>query len=120
MADIMGSEGLARHQWRKHGTCSGLTSGAYFDLSRAAYAAISRPEVLRQITGTLQVRPTVIEAAFLAANPGMKPDQITITCKARRIQEARICLTRDLELRDCAADVVRDCALQSAEIGGIR
>ena len=120
MADIMGSAGLAWHQWRKHGTCSGLSATDYFAVSRTAYNSVNRPEVLRRITCTMQVRPTVIEDAFLEANPGMAPDQITVTCKARRIQEARICLTRELELRDCAADVIRDCDLTRAEIGAIR
>lgn len=120
MADIMGSGGLALYQWRKHGVCSGLSSEEYFDLARRAYDAIARPEVLRRITGTFRVDPTVIESAFLEANAGMERDQITITCKSGRIQEARICLTKALDLRDCGPDVVRDCTLRSAEISGIR
>ena len=43
MADIMGTPGLAWHQWRKHGVCSGLSARAYFDLSRRAYNSITRP-----------------------------------------------------------------------------
>lgn len=120
MADIMGSGGLAWHQWRKHGVCTGLSSEAYFDLARQAYGAVTRPEVLRRITGTLRIDPAVIESAFLEANTGMEPDQITITCKSGRIQEARICLTRDLGLRDCGPDVLRDCTIPRAEISGIR
>lgn len=120
MADIMGSGGLAWHQWRKHGVCTGLSAEAYFDLARRAYGAVTRPEVLRRIKGTLRVDPAVIESAFLEANAGMEPDQITITCKSGRIQEARICLTRELGLRDCGADVVRDCTLPGAQISGIR
>jgi len=37
-----------------------------------------------------------------------------ITCKDTRIQEARICLTKDLEPRRCGADVIRDCTLDRA------
>jgi ribonuclease T2 len=36
---------------------------------------------------------------------------LTVTCRAGRVQEVRICLTRDLEPRDCAPDVARDCTL---------
>ncbi len=120
MSDIMGTGGLAWHQWRKHGVCSGLSSADYFDLSRRAYAQVTRPGVMRKIKGTLRVSPAAIEAAFLEANAGMQADQVTITCKSHRIQEARICLTKDLELRDCGRDVVRDCSLRGAEITGIR
>ena len=62
----------------------------------------------------------VIEEAFLEANPDMDADQITITCKAGRIQEARICLTRDLKLRSCGQDARRDCAMQDALFDSIK
>ena len=47
MSDIMGTPGLAWHQWKKHGTCAGLSSADYYALSRAAYAKVTRPEVFR-------------------------------------------------------------------------
>jgi ribonuclease T2 len=120
MADIMGTSGLAWHQWRKHGVCSGLSSSDYFALSREAYAKISRPEVFRALERTVTLPASLIEEAFLAENEGLAPDQITITCKSGYIQEARICLTRDLELRDCGRDVVRDCAMTNAQFDPMR
>ncbi|SEW38295.1 ribonuclease T2 [Cognatiyoonia koreensis] len=120
MADIMGTSGLAWHQWRKHGVCTGLDSVDYFALSRLAYETISRPEVFRQLKDPVTLPAAVVEEAFLEANPLLSPNQITITCKDRFIQEARICLTRDLELRDCGADVVRDCTLEDARLDPIR
>ena len=33
MLDIMPSRSLVRHQWNKHGTCTGLGGDAYFDAS---------------------------------------------------------------------------------------
>jgi len=62
----------------------------------------------------------VIEDAFLAANPDLEADQITITCKSNYIQEARVCLTRDLEYRDCGRDVIRDCTMTNAQFDPIR
>ncbi len=109
MADIMGSGGLAWHQWRKHGRCTGLSYADYFALSREAYGSVERPEVLRRVEEALRLDPLVIEEAFLEANPDLAPDGITITCRDGRIQEARICLTRSLEPRTCGADVIRDC-----------
>ncbi|PUB10835.1 ribonuclease T2 family protein [Yoonia sediminilitoris] len=120
MADIMGTSGLAWHQWRKHGVCSGLSSDDYYALSRQAYTQITRPEVLRKLDKTVTLPATLIEEAFIRDNPAIAPDQITITCKNGYIQEARICLTRDLEPRDCAADVVGDCSLEDALFEPIR
>lgn len=114
MVDIMGSAGLARHEWRTHGTCTGLSPQDYFATSRQAYDAVIRPRSLRQRGGGDHINPSEIEAAFVAANSGMTPDQITVTCKAGRIQEVRICLTKDLRLRDCAPDARRDCSLSGA------
>ncbi len=120
MADIMGTSGLAWYQWNKHGVCAGLDSADYYALARVAYEKVTRPEVLRQVNRDITLPANLIEAAFLRANPDLAADQITITCKDNAIQEARICLTRDLAFRDCGSDVIRDCTLQSAAFAPIR
>lgn len=109
MAATMGSDTLAGHQWRKHGTCSGLSGRDYLALSRQAFEGVRRPAVLERVETPLRIAPSVVEAAFLEANPGMEPDGVTITCRDGRILEARICLTRALEPRSCAPDAARDC-----------
>ncbi len=120
MADIMGTSGLAWHQWNKHGVCSGLDSEDYYALSREAYGRVTRPEVLRRLSDPITLPATLIEEAFIAENPALEPDQITITCRDGYIQEARICMTRDLEFRDCGRDVVRDCTMQDARFEPVR
>ncbi len=120
MADIMGTSGLAWHQWKKHGTCAGLSAAQYFDTSREAYARINRPEILRRLSEPVRIAPQVVEQAFLEANPDLRPDQITITCRDGHIQEARICLTRALEPRQCGRDVIRDCSAKNALFTPIR
>lgn len=119
MADIMGTGGLAWYQWKKHGRCSGLSSAEYFALAREAYGAVVRPEILRNLPREMSLPASVIESAFLEANEGLVADGVTVTCKAGRIQEVRICLTKDLEPRECGVDVVRDCR-GSALMGAMR
>lgn len=120
MEDIMGSDGAAWYQWKKHGRCSGLAATAYYETARTAYRAITIPEVFRKLNRDVTLPATVVEEAFLEANPGLTRDEITITCKGERIQEARICLTKDLVPRNCGADVARDCTLQKAKMDAIR
>lgn len=120
MADIMGTSGLAWHQWRKHGVCSGLSPANYFALSRRAYNSINRPPIFRKIDQTMRLPASVIEEAFLEANPEWEADMVTITCKQGYIQEARICLSRDLAPVPCGQDVVRDCTLNDALFDPVR
>lgn len=44
VADIMGTNGLAWHQWNKFGSCSGLSPDDYFALARAAYDRVMPPK----------------------------------------------------------------------------
>ena len=120
MADVMGSGDLAWYQWRKHGRCAGLSSPDYFALARDAYEQVQRPEVLRRLTREVTLPATLIEDAFLEANPDLSADQITVTCRQNRIQEVRICLTRDLDYRRCGEDVIRDCTALSAGFAPLR
>lgn len=120
MADIMGGAGLAFYQWKKHGRCSGLSPEAYFRTARQAFERVTIPELFRRVDRPLTLPASVIEEAFLEANPGLARDQITITCKDGLIQEARLCLTRDLQPRRCGPDVIRDCRLQDAVLEPVR
>ncbi|MEM8956883.1 MAG: ribonuclease T2 [Pseudomonadota bacterium] len=120
MVDIMGSAGLARHQWRKHGRCSGLDGAEYLDLSRDAYESVTRPPVLRRLDQDVTLPASVIEEAFLEANPAMRPDMLTVTCRDGQIAEVRVCLSKALVPRNCGADVVRDCQLDDAAFAPIR
>ena len=120
MADIMGSSGLAWYQWNKHGVCSGLSASEYFAQSRLAYEAINRPEVLRRLESDLRLPAEVIEEAFLEENPQLSDGMATVTCREGRVQEMRICLTRDLEPRACGSDVAQDCSLDDALFSPMR
>ena len=120
MADIMGTGGLAWHQWRKHGACSGLSSEDYYALSRKAYASVTRPPIFRKLDKPIKQPASVVEAAWLKNNPQLEADGLTITCKQGYIQEARICFSRDLKPVPCGQDVVRDCTMKDAMFDPVR
>ena len=120
MADIMGSSGLAWYQWKKHGRCAGLPARDWYATMRRAYGAVTIPEVFEGLNRSVTLPASVVEDAFLESNPGLKPDQITITCDDGMVQEVRLCLTKDLQPRRCGADVIRDCKLRDAVMTPIR
>ncbi|OLS52967.1 ribonuclease T2 family protein [Rhodovulum sulfidophilum] len=114
LAELTGSPPAAWHQWKKHGRCSGLSAGDYAAAARRAYEAVSRPAAFGKLTAPVRLPAGVVEEAFLQANPGLLPDMLTVTCKAGRIREVRICLTKALRPRPCAPDTVEDCELRDA------
>ncbi len=120
MADLMGGAGPAFYQWKKHGRCSGLSAPDFYQTARKAHAAVMTPDLFKQVSRPLSLPASVIEDAFLEANPALQRDQITITCKNGLIQEVRICLTRDLGFRRCGDDVIRDCRLRDAVLEPVR
>lgn len=120
MADLMGSGGLAWYQWRKHGACSGLRAGEYFDLAREAYESIMYPPLLESLDREVRLPAALIEEAFLRENPQLSADGVTVTCRSGMIQEVRVCLTRDLDPRPCAPPVARDCTLENALFQPVR
>ena len=120
MADIMGSSGLAWYQWKKHGRCSGLSGEAYYALSRRAYNSVTRPAVFRKLDKSVRLPASVVEDAFLKANPQLEKDMLTITCRDGYIQEARVCLSKSLDPVPCGRDVIRDCTLKNAVFDPVR
>lgn len=114
--DLTESRGLLAYQWRKHGRCAGVSAERYLAASRAAVEAVTIPPSLDRIARDLRVDAKVIEAAFLEANPEMDRDGVTVKCRDGRFSEVRICLTKDLALRRCGRDVVRDCRQSGLEL----
>ena len=43
--------------------------------------------------------PDELEDAFITINPGLRPT-ISVTC-SRRLNEVRVCMSKDLEFRAC-------------------
>ncbi|PLX38774.1 MAG: ribonuclease T [Hyphomicrobiales bacterium] len=101
LLDIMPSQNLIFHEWRKHGTCTGLAPDAYFTLLRNARDKVRIPPAFDRIEKYVMVSPGAVESAFRKANPGLDGDEIAVTCDRRRLREVRICFTRDLEFRAC-------------------
>jgi len=120
MIDVMGSSGLAWHQWKKHGSCTGLSARNYYRLARVAYEQVNRPAIFRKLTKDIKLPARVVEQAFMEANSKLLQNQITVTCKTGYIQEVRLCLTRDLKPRKCGVDVIHDCTLPKAIMAPVR
>jgi ribonuclease T2 len=107
MLDIMPSERLVFHEYRKHGTCSGLGVDGYFDLARGLYGKVRIPEryVGMRDTRTF-VSPDEVIRDFVEANPGLRPDMVAVSCggPGNRLKEVRVCFDKGGEYRTCGAN----------------
>ena len=121
MLDVMPSPGLIAHEWRKHGTCSGLKADVYLRIVRKLYEKIRVPEEFVAPDKPRMVAPHEVEAAFMAANKGLDADEISTLCDGRRLQEVRICLKKDLSaFAKCPEVERRSCRLERAYMPAAR
>lgn len=120
MLDLMPSPGLVRHEWRKHGTCSGLGPRGYFDKVRAAMEKVVIPEPYRTAERARDASPADVERAFVDANPRLRPAMIAVGCKGGDLSEVRICMTKELEFRPCAEVDRRACRADRVSLPAAR
>ena len=107
--DIMPDRGLAAHTWRKHGSCSGLDPQDYFEAMRAAFERVRIPREFVALAADGSMSAQAIETAFIAANPGLESSGAAVSCGDGWFEEMRICLTRELDFRDCEEVDARGC-----------
>jgi ribonuclease T2 len=118
---VFPDEGLARHQWRRHGTCSGLSPDQYFRDVRRAREQVRLPERFRSLSRDVAMTPIEIERAFADANPGLRPDMMAIACRRGVLQEVRICMSKDLRgFRRCPEVDRSGCGVSEIRVNATR
>jgi ribonuclease T2 len=117
LRDLYPDDGLARHEWRAHGACSGKSPTGYFADVRAARDAVAIPPELKAPSQDQTLSPLDVQRAFFAANPRLRPGMMAVTCQRGALQEARICLSRDLrDFVPCPEAAGRGCRSQSMSV----
>jgi ribonuclease T2 len=104
MRDIMPSKNLIIHEYRVHGTCSGLDPAQYFGVARELYERVSVPVSFLAPDADRLVSPDEIEREFLGANLWLKPEMISVTCRGANLLDVRVCFGRDLFPRSCGVN----------------
>jgi len=104
MLPLMPDAGLIQHEWKTHGTCSGLTAADYFALIRKAVDAVRIPDMLKAPGNEAHASPPDIESQFARANSTRKEDFRT-SCPSNELREVRACLTKDAKLMACPTNV---------------
>jgi ribonuclease T2 len=109
LVDLM-PKSLAMEQWASGGVCTGLRAAAYFDLARDAIATVVIPPELTRPGVPERLTPRQIEQMFVAANPGMPADGLSVACRQGVFAGVSVCLTRGLGFRSCGEARAGSCS----------
>lgn len=105
--------GLRQHEWKKHGTCSGLAPGAYFSLLDREFRQLKWPPLLQPQGRDATVERSLIVHEFRRLNPGFPERGVVLRCDGRGrpplLSEIRVCLTPAGEPAACAANFKPNC-----------
>ncbi|HLH49360.1 MAG TPA: ribonuclease T2, partial [Roseiarcus sp.] len=118
---VFPDESLARYEWRKHGTCTGLSPEGFFATARRARDAIVVPEAFKWPRQEQNLAPRDIERAFIAVNPGLRFEAMAVTCRGGELQDVRFCLSKDLRnFVNCPDVARRACRAPSISVAPVR
>lgn len=106
MLDIMPNPRLVIHEYRTHGTCSGLDPRGYYELSRRLFETVRIPSRFVNPFEAQFVSPADLESEILDANAGLSDDMIAVTCGSpgSRLRDIRICFSKDGKFRVCGGN----------------
>jgi ribonuclease T2 len=110
MLPLMPSPSLIQHEWKTHGTCSGLPVDQYFQMIQKAFAEVHIPDDYKSPISQVEVHPPDIKAKFAKANPSFPASAFHVQCSGRYLSEVRVCWTKDFKGRGCSADVRDTCS----------
>jgi ribonuclease T2 len=110
MLSIMPSPDLVKHEWQKHGTCSGLDAKDYFEEAAEAFQSVKIPPRYQSPKKSITESPDQMLHDFVVVNPKFGEQGFAVLCSGngRYLQEVRACLDKDLEGRSCNREVLRD------------
>jgi ribonuclease T2 len=112
---------LAAYEYRKHGTCTGLSPQDYFATVRSVHARLKIPEMFQAPSDQLHMAPEEVAQAFMVANANLHPDNMAISCSNGELVDVRFCLAKDLSSYAVCRKVARHtCQRTSIVVAPVR
>jgi len=112
-SDVYPDTGLLAHEWKTHGTCSGLSADAYFNLARTAFRSITIPPALADLSKQTSMPPARILGLFTESNPSLTSSSLAMTCGSNYLTAVEVCVDKQGhptacgKIRSCRANTVR-------------
>jgi len=113
MLEIMPSKALIIHEWKKHGSCAGVSMSDYFRATRLLFERVRIPARYLSPTATVLTTPDQLAADFVKSNRDLTADMLSVQCgNARdraRLAELRVCLDKRGNFSKCGTNESRQC-----------
>lgn len=113
MIDVMPSKRLIIHEWKKHGTCSGLSQADYFGSVRQIFEDLRIPARYLSPLDPVIITPEQLVTDFVKSNKGLTADMLSVQCgNARdqaRLSELQVCVNKAGSFTACGVNEQRQC-----------
>jgi ribonuclease T2 len=112
-SDIYPDPSLLQHEWRTHGTCSGLSPDDFFASARKAFHSVTIPPKLAGLQSQISLPPDQILDLFTASNSQIPKAALALSCGSNYLTAVEVCLDKSLQpiacsgVRSCRANTVR-------------
>jgi ribonuclease T2 len=99
---------LYAHEWRRHGTCSGLSPREYLSLAHKLKQAAPLPPRYRQLREPVHTTTAALYQEFRAADAGIPDKGVAVFCSGsgRFLKEVFLCYNRQGKRASCSSEIM--------------
>jgi ribonuclease T2 len=124
MMPVMPSKKLIIHEWKKHGSCAGVSQKDYFRATRLLFEKVKIPARYLSPTADVVTTPEQLVTDFVKTNKGLTADMLSVQCgnsKDRaRLSELRVCLDKRGNFGACGGNEARSCQAKQLVMPQVR
>jgi ribonuclease T2 len=124
MMPVMPSKPLIIHEWKKHGSCVGVSVADYFRATKILFQKIRIPARYLSPSAPISTTPQQLVTDFVKTNKNLSADMLSVQCgNARdtgRLSELRVCLDRRGNFSTCGANEDRQCRARTLIMPPVR
>ena len=115
--DVMPSKKLIIYEWKKHGSCSGLSQDEYFRAVKLMFRAVRIPARYLSPQAPVTVTPEQLVTDFVKSNTALTADMLSVQCgnatDQARLSELRVCVNKAGSFMACGMNEARQCRAKS-------